>query len=146
MKPHKISTHLAYSDNCYFHLFLSVVWLSWNFARFHEIQFHTNLKVSAFYLEKQKSSIPKKKKNSSCYQYYNKKALFTDSIFQKVLGTTGFSQPCTYKPENWQIFSWHKVVILLNGPQFVSPPLSKEIFKNPSILDKNQHASQPKSL
>ena len=29
--------NLAYSDNCYFHLFLSVVWLSWNFARFHEI-------------------------------------------------------------------------------------------------------------
>ena len=41
MKPHKISTHLAYSDNCYFHVFLSVVWLSWNFARFHEIQFQT---------------------------------------------------------------------------------------------------------
>ena len=25
VKPHKISTHLAYSDNCYFHVFLSVV-------------------------------------------------------------------------------------------------------------------------
>ena len=38
---YKISTHLAYSDNCYFHVFLSVVWLSLNFARFHEIQFQT---------------------------------------------------------------------------------------------------------
>ena len=26
MNPHKISTHLAFSDNCYFHLFLLVVW------------------------------------------------------------------------------------------------------------------------
>ena len=43
------------------------------------------LKVSAFHLEKQKSFIPKKKFLSRC-QYQNKKALFTDSIFQKVLG------------------------------------------------------------
>ena len=81
MKPHKISTHLAYSDNCYFHLFLSVVWLSWNFAEFN---FKMNLKVSAFYLEKQKSFITKRKKIGCC-QYQNKKTLFTDSIFQKVL-------------------------------------------------------------
>ena len=38
------------------------------------------LKVSAFYVEKQKSFIPK----TRC-QYQNKKALFIDSIFQKVL-------------------------------------------------------------
>ena len=42
-------------------------------------------KVSAFYLEKQKSFITKKKFLSRC-QYQNKKVLFTDSIFQKVLG------------------------------------------------------------
>ena len=36
------------------------------------------LKVSAFYLEKQKSFIPKKKGRS---QYQNKKALITDLIF-----------------------------------------------------------------
>ena len=48
VKPHKISTYLAYSDNCYFHLFLSVVWLSWNFARFHEIQFQTEPKSFSF--------------------------------------------------------------------------------------------------
>ena len=40
------------------------------------------LKVSDFYLEKQKGFIQKK---LSCCQYQNKKALFTDSIFQKVL-------------------------------------------------------------
>ena len=60
MKPHKISTHSVYSDNCYFHFFLWVVWLSWNFVRFHIILFQTALKVSTFYLEKQKSFIPKK--------------------------------------------------------------------------------------
>ena len=42
------------------------------------------LKTSAFYLEKQKSFIPKKFFLSRC-QYQNKKALFTDSIFPKVL-------------------------------------------------------------
>ena len=40
-----------------FSFFLLVVWLSWNFVRFNEIQM---LKVSAFYLEKQNSFIPKK--------------------------------------------------------------------------------------
>ena len=39
------------------------------------------LKVSAFYLEKQKSFIPKRIKKISCCQYQNKKALFTDPIF-----------------------------------------------------------------
>ena len=48
MKPHKISTHLAYSDNCYFHVFLSVVWLSWNFGRFCEILFQTDAESFSF--------------------------------------------------------------------------------------------------
>ena len=42
------------------------------------------LKVSAFYLKKQKSFIPKKIFFGGS-QYQNKKALFTDSIFLKVL-------------------------------------------------------------
>ena len=41
------------------------------------------LKVSAFYLEKQKSFIPKKKYFLSRCQYQNKKALFTDPIFSE---------------------------------------------------------------
>jgi hypothetical protein len=44
--------------------------------------FKQMLKVSALYLEKQKSFIPKKKKISLC-QYQNKKALFTDPIFSE---------------------------------------------------------------
>ena len=40
VKPHKISTHSAHLDKFYFHFlfpfFLSVVWLSWNFVRFHD--------------------------------------------------------------------------------------------------------------
>ena len=43
------------------------------------------LKVSAFYLEKQKHFIPKKKMLSRC-QYQNKKALFTDPIFSQGFG------------------------------------------------------------
>ena len=48
--------------------------------RFHEILFQTA--SESFYLEKQKSFIPKKKKLSRC-QNQNKKALFTDSIFRE---------------------------------------------------------------
>ena len=40
------------------------------------------LKVSAFYLKKQKSFISGKKNLSRC-QYQNKKALFTDPIFSE---------------------------------------------------------------
>ena len=60
MKPHKISTHLAFSDNCYSHLFYRLsdwVEILWGFTKFN---FKLNLKVSAFYLEKQKSFIPEK--------------------------------------------------------------------------------------
>ena len=49
------------------------------------------LKVSAFYLEKQKSFIPKKYFFGRS-QYQNKKALFTDSIFPKVLGAMKWKQ------------------------------------------------------
>ena len=47
------------------------------------------LKVSAFYLEKQKSFIPKKKYFLGRCQYQNKKALFTDPIFSE-----GFALTC----------------------------------------------------
>ena len=40
------------------------------------------LKISAFYLEKQKSFIPKKF-DLGCSQYQNKKALFPDPIFSE---------------------------------------------------------------
>ena len=49
-----------------------------------KFNFKLNLKVSAFYLEKQKSFIPKKIFLSRC-QFQNKTALFTVSIFPKVL-------------------------------------------------------------
>ena len=56
----KISTHLAHSDKCYFHFFYSLSdWaeILWGFTKFF---FKEMLKVSAFYFEKQKSSISKK--------------------------------------------------------------------------------------
>ena len=56
--------------------------MSWNFVRFLGIQFQLNLKVSAFYLEKQKSFIPKKY-DLDHFQYQNKKALFADPIFSE---------------------------------------------------------------
>ena len=55
VKPHKIITYSAYSDNCYFHFFYQLS--DWGFTKFF---FRQILKVSAFYLEKQKSFTPKK--------------------------------------------------------------------------------------
>jgi hypothetical protein len=59
VKPHKISSHSAYSDNFYFHFFYPFydwVEILWGFTKFI---FKQMLKISAFYLEKQKSFIPK---------------------------------------------------------------------------------------
>ena len=49
------------------------------------------LKVSAFYLEKQKSFIPKKTNLSRC-QYQNKKALSTDPIFSEGFGKNNINK------------------------------------------------------
>ena len=62
-------------------------WMSETLRSFAKFIFKQMLKVSAFYLERQKSFIPKNKIFGHC-QYQNKKALYTDSIFQKVLGQT----------------------------------------------------------
>ena len=77
VKPHKISTHSAH-QTCFISM---VVWLSWNFVRFHKIFFQTVLKVSAFYLEKQKSFIPKK--IFKPLSIWKQKDLFTDPIFRQ---------------------------------------------------------------
>ena len=58
-KPYKISTPCAHSD-IFFHFFYRLsdwVEILWGFTKFF---FKQMLKVSAFYLEKQKSFIPKK--------------------------------------------------------------------------------------
>ena len=60
MKPDKISTHLAHSDNCLFILYWLSDWVE-ILQSFTKFDFKLNLKVSAFYFEKQKSFISKKK-------------------------------------------------------------------------------------
>ena len=55
--------------------------------------FKQMLKISVFYLIKQKSFIPKKYDLGGS-QYQNKKALFTDPIF-----SNGFGGPSIFKPE-----------------------------------------------
>ena len=60
MKPHTISSDSAHSDNCYFqffHLLSDWVEILWGFMKFF---FQKMLKISDFYLEKQKSFIPKR--------------------------------------------------------------------------------------
>ena len=62
MKPHKISTHSAHSEhseNCYFYFFYRLSDLVEILRGFTKFCFKQMLKVSAFYLEKQKSFIPK---------------------------------------------------------------------------------------
>ena len=63
VKPHKISTHSGYSDNCYFHFF--------SISCLIELKFY---EVSPLSLEKQKSFIPIKKNLGRC-QYQNKKKI-----------------------------------------------------------------------
>ena len=84
-KPHKISTHLAFSENCYFHLFYRLsdwVEILWGFMKFN---FKLNLKVSAFYLEKQKSFVTKKNIFLAIPPRWIPEMALGDSIFQKVL-------------------------------------------------------------
>ena len=57
VKPPKISTHLVFPDNCFFYRSSDWVEILRGLTKFN---FKLNLKVSAFYLEKQKSFIPKK--------------------------------------------------------------------------------------
>ena len=56
--------------------------------RFMNFNFKLNLKVSAFYLEKQKSFIPKKNIFWAVPPRYIQKMALAVSIFQKVLGKT----------------------------------------------------------
>ena len=60
VKPHKISTHSAHLNNCYFYFFYWVsdwVEIFWGFTKFC---FKQMLKISPFYLVKQKSFNSKK--------------------------------------------------------------------------------------
>ena len=82
LKPHKISTHFAYSDNCYYHFFY-FFWLSWYFVRFQEILFQTDSESFSFLSWKPKKFYCWKKKFLSRFQFKNKKALFTGAIFPK---------------------------------------------------------------
>ena len=86
VKPHKISTHSAYSDNCCFHFFYGLSdWVE-TLRGLTKFFFRPILKVSAFYLEKRKSFIPKKNLSSQC-SYQNPKALSTDPIFSGGFGS-----------------------------------------------------------
>ena len=79
MKPHKVSSYSAHLGNCYFQIFYKLsdwVEILWGSTKF------LMLKITGFYLVKQKSFIPKKKFLSRC-QYQNKKALLTGPIFSE---------------------------------------------------------------
>ena len=65
-----------------FSFILSVVWSSWNFVRFHEINFQTDDERFSFLSWKTKVLFLKKY-FLGCCQYQNKKALFTDPIFSE---------------------------------------------------------------
>ena len=102
MKPQKILTHSAHSDNCYFHFFLSIAWVEilWGFKKFF---FKKMLTVSVFYLEKQKSFIPKKKSKPLSISK-QKKTLFTDPIFSdwRFWFASPRSESQTNLIENWK--------------------------------------------
>ena len=64
--------------------FLFVVWLSWNFVRFHKILFQTDAESFSSLSWKTKTKYSWEKYFLGCCQYQNKKkALFTDLIFSE---------------------------------------------------------------
>ena len=79
MKPHKISTHLAHSDNCYFHVFYRLSdWVEISRGSRHSFSNRCwKFQLSIF----KKKFLSKNIFFGRC-QYQNKKALFTDSIFR----------------------------------------------------------------
>ena len=81
-KPHKISTHSAHSDNCYFHFFYRLsdwVEILWGFTKFF---FKQKLKISVFCLIKWKSFTPKKY-DLGFSQYKNTKSFVYWPNFQR---------------------------------------------------------------
>ena len=93
VKPHKISTHSTYSDNCYFHFSYQLsdwVEILWGFTKF----FYKQILILDFYLEKHKGFIPKKEffKQLSISK---QKILFTDPIFSE-----GFDPDNHQNPQN----------------------------------------------
>ena len=80
----------AHSDNFYYHFFYPLsdqVEILWGYSNFF---FEQMLNVSAFYLEKQKSIIPKKAK-SELALISKQPALCTDPIFSNGFGTYSLS-------------------------------------------------------
>ena len=77
MKPHIVSTHSAYSDNCYRYFSLGCL-IELSFTKFN---FKQMLKVSASHLEKKVLFLKEYIFGRSQYQI--KKDLFTDKIFQE---------------------------------------------------------------
>ena len=114
-----------------FSFFLLVFWLSWHFLRFHEILFEQMLKISVFYLIKQKSFIPKKY-NLGSSQYQNKKALFTDPIFSNGFGFQQWPYMhciCHYKGQKWNIgihFSWSDATLPFTYSNISATPWSSK--------------------
>ena len=70
MKPYKIFNSFSSFRQFLFSIFLLIVWLSWHWG-FTKFIFKQMLKMSAFYLEKQKSFIPKKNELSQEWTGFN---------------------------------------------------------------------------
>ena len=59
---------------------IKIVWMSWNFGRFHEIIFQADAESFSFLSWKTKKFYSKKKYFLGRCQYQNKKTLFNDPI------------------------------------------------------------------
>ena len=108
VKPQKVSTHSAHSDICYLHFFS---WLSdWVeiLRGFTKFIFKQMLKVSASYIEKQKSFIPKKNISLAVVNIKTKKLCLLTQFSGKVLNVAPtiqlLSSPQVYFSPNYAIF------------------------------------------
>ena len=80
----KMSTHLSYSDDCYFHFFIGFL-IELKFCQVSRNSFSNRFWKSQLFILKNKKVLFFKKNLSRC-QYQNKNDLFTDPIFSEGFG------------------------------------------------------------
>ena len=129
MKPHKIWAHSAHTDNFYFDFFYGFSeWaeILWGFTK---LEIKKMLNISAVYLEKQKSFIPKKnsKPRVNRFQYQNNQLClltqFSEMVLSQATATKQAAVQTFFMPPRF-IRAWSIVGPFINA--FVSMMLCKD--------------------
>ena len=131
MKPHKVSTHSANSDNCNLHFSSLGCLIQLKFCEVSWNSFSNRCWKFQLSILKNKNDLFIKKYFFGPSQYQNKKALFTDSIFPKVLVYTFlrlnvFTMDCFCL---WYFFSLMFYVDCIHHSKIIAKLLCKLLIK-----------------